>query len=210
MVRDALCAILRDAGTPCSNEDHFRDEDWPDVEVYFPPCPSLPLPHVITDVSVVCPTARSYLPRAHNPLACAKSMQETKIDRYRHLTVDEAGVSVATSLPLVFESYGGLAPKAITLLGQVVRAYAQLHNAPMSPVKFSQRLRQRLSIALQRGNALIAKLGLGMSWRRPRRFKRPDRAQRQDAPPIRAAGPAGDSDLLDIRGALQFLGDLNG
>ena len=61
---------------------------------------------------------------------------------------------MATSLPLLFESYGGLAPLSIVLLGQAVRAYAQIHNASMTPLEFSRRLRQRLhmyiSIALQR------------------------------------------------------------
>ena len=106
-------------------------------------------------------------------------MKETKVNRYRHLTIGESGRAVATSLPLVFESYGGVAPLTVKLLGQVVRAYAQLHNAQMTPLRFSQRLRQRLSIALQSGNALIAKLGLGISWRRPRRLRRQDRAAPQ-------------------------------
>ena len=60
---------------------------------------------------------------------------------------------MATSLPLVFESYGGLAPLSIVLLGQAVRAYAQIRNASMTPLEFSRRLRQRLhtvSVALQR------------------------------------------------------------
>ena len=60
---------------------------------------------------------------------------------------------MATSLPLLFESYGGLAPLSIVLLGQAVRAYAQIHNASMTPLEFSRRLRQRLhtvSVALQR------------------------------------------------------------
>ena len=39
-------------------------------------------------------------------------------------------------------------------------------------------IRQRLSIALQRGNALIAKLGLGLSWRQDRRPARLNRARR--------------------------------
>ena len=56
-IRAAFVSILREAGVPCTSEDHFRENDWPDVEAYFPPCPSLPLPHVITDVSVTCPTA---------------------------------------------------------------------------------------------------------------------------------------------------------
>ena len=64
--------------------------------------------------------------RAYNPLACAYAMQETKVNRYRHLTLNESNVAVASSLPLVFESYGGVAPLTIKFLGQVVRAYAQL------------------------------------------------------------------------------------
>ena len=51
-------------------------------------------------------------------------MQETKVNRYRHLTLNESNVTVASSLPLVFESFGGVAPLTIKLLGQVVRAYA--------------------------------------------------------------------------------------
>lgn len=176
-VRDALTAILREAGTPCLSEDHYRDHDWPDVEIFFPPCPSLPVPRVICDVAVTCPTTRSSLRRAHTQLSCATRMQEIKVNRYRHLTM-EAGATVATSLPLVFESYGGLAPLSVILLGQAVRAYAHIHNAPMTPLEFSRRLRQRLSIALQRGNALIAKLGLGLSWRQDRRPVRLNRARR--------------------------------
>ena len=123
LVRDAFVSILREAGVPCTNEDHFRENDWPDVEAYFPPCPSLPLPHVITDVSVTCPTATSLVRRAYNPLACAYAMQETKVNRYRHLTLNESNVAVASNLPLVFESYGGVAPLTIKLLGQAVHKH---------------------------------------------------------------------------------------
>ena len=93
-VRDALIAILRESGTPCLSEDHYREDAWPDVEIFFPPCPSLPVPRVICDVAVTCPTTGSLLRRAHTQLSCARHMQDVKVNKYRHLTV-EAGVTVA-------------------------------------------------------------------------------------------------------------------
>ena len=133
MVRDMAAAILRDSGTPCSVEDHFRGGDWPDIEAFFAPSARTPTGHVIADVHVVCPTTTSRIPAAQNALSCARAGQETKVNRYRHLTLDERGNTVATSLPLAFETYGGIAPLTTRLLGQVVAAYAHLHN-PFKPI----------------------------------------------------------------------------
>jgi hypothetical protein len=160
MVRDMAASILRESGTPCTVEDHWRSRDWPDIEAFFTPSARLPQGHVIADIHVVCPSARSHVATARNPLACARAGQETKVSRYRHLTTDGNGVTVATSLPLVFETYGGIAPLTTTLLGHVVTAYASLYNASLTPLRFSANQRARLSVTLQRGNALVSHMGL--------------------------------------------------
>jgi hypothetical protein len=173
MVRDAAAAIIRESGTPITCEDHWRPNDWPDIEAFFSPSARVPRGHVLADVHVVCPSARSRVAVAQNPLACARAGEDLKVNRYRHLTMDENGVAVARSLPLAFESYGGAAPLTVTLLGLVVAAYAQQRNPSMTPGQFSVNLRQRLSVTLQRGNALISHLGLlharGVRVTRPRR-----------------------------------------
>ena len=61
----------------------------------------------------------------------------------------------------MFETYGGIAPLPTTLLGHVVTAYASLHNASLTPfIQFSANQRARLSVTLQRGNALVSHMGL--------------------------------------------------
>jgi hypothetical protein len=160
MITEAAAALLRDSGTPCTVEDHWRDRDRPDIEAFFSPGAHVPHGHTFVDTHVVCPSDTSYVSRAQTPLGCGRAGQEVKVNRYRHLTRNADGLEVATSLPLVFESYGGAAPLTIRLLGQIVNAFARLHNPSMSPERFSAMLRQRLSVTLQRGNALVARLGL--------------------------------------------------
>ena len=150
MVRDTAAAILRESGTPFTCEDHWRSNDWPDLEAFFTPSARIPRGHVFADVHIICPTSRSRVTAAQNPLSCARAGEDTKVNRYRHLTIDGNGTTVAASMPLVFESYGGAAPLTTTLLGHVVAAYAQQHNASMTPSQFSVNLRQRLSVTLQR------------------------------------------------------------
>lgn len=63
-VRDALVAILIEFSTPCLSEDHYREDDWPDVEIFFSPCPSLLVPRAICIVAVTCPTTVSLLKKS--------------------------------------------------------------------------------------------------------------------------------------------------
>ena len=102
---------------------------------------------------LLCPTTVASLRRAHMQLIVCETHARRQSQQVCTDWTLEAGATVATSLPLLFESYGGLAPLSIVLLGQAVRAYAQIHNASMTPLEFSRRLRQRLhtvSVALQR------------------------------------------------------------
>ena len=153
-------------------EDHYRRADQPDIEAFINTRDATGAiatsGHVIANVNIVCPTATSRLLMARNQLACARAGQETKVARYRHLTVNASGRTVATSLPLVFETYGGAAPLTVKLLGILVASYATMPNPSMAPHAFSANLRARLSVTLQKGNAHVARMGLararGQRW----------------------------------------------
>ena len=58
MLVDFCEALGRDAGALVLAEDHSRDNDWPDLEFWTRSLADSG--HIISDVSVVCPTAPSH------------------------------------------------------------------------------------------------------------------------------------------------------
>jgi hypothetical protein len=107
-------------------------------------------PHrtIAVDVSVVCPTGASYMRRAAaTTLAAAAQREQLKLKKYSGLAQQE-GLRL---VPFVLESYGAFGRMALDLLG-TMEAHAAEHHQRFD-VKDA---RQALSVALQRGNALVA------------------------------------------------------
>ena len=66
----------------------------------------------------------------------------------------------ALNVPFTLETYGALSRSAAELLSRFVSPYAELPNTPLTPAAFCVLVRQRVSISLQKGNALVEAQGL--------------------------------------------------
>ena len=66
-------------------------------------------------------------------------------------------------IPFTLETYGALGKSASDLLKRLVDAYLLLPNDPLSPAAFSVLIRQRVSVALQKGNALVDTQGIRLA-----------------------------------------------
>jgi hypothetical protein len=103
---------------------------------------------VAIDVSVICPTAASYVrPAARTALAAAHVREAMKLAKYDALCAAHGWRMV----PFVMESYGAFGRRALDFLGTML-AYATEQNQPF----VLKRARQELAVALQRGNAWVA------------------------------------------------------
>ena len=146
-------SLGRQAGALVLADDHWRPHDWPDLEFFLRGGPGTG--HIITDVSVCCPCNPSSRHTARRMLRCAETRADAKRTRYAPLA-DETG---AANLPLVFESFGGMARDTRRLLRRLTASHAVRPGA-LSPHLFATMARQGLSVCLQRGNAQIARSGL--------------------------------------------------
>ena len=88
--------------------------------------------------------------------AIAEARSTAKYTKY----LDLCSVLSALNVPFTLETYGALSRSAAELLSRFVSAYAELPNTPLTPAAFSVLVRQRVSIALQKGNALVEAQGL--------------------------------------------------
>ena len=153
MLVDFCEALGRDTGALVLAEDHSRDHDWPDLEFWTRGLADSG--HIISDVSVVCPTAPSYRHNGRRRLACAEARSEAKRQRYATLATD-AG---ADNLPAVFETFGGMSAATTSLLHRLISSHA-VRPGVRTPRQFVRMIREGLSICLQRGNAMVDHMGL--------------------------------------------------
>ena len=150
-----------EAGCLILTEDHTRRSEWPDQRIFFPPDPAwFSTGLVLSDVSVACPTAPSHIPNAQVVVGNVADIRaRSKSDKYRAMA-QELGAMV---IPFTLETYGALGKSASDLLKRLVDAYSLLPNAPLSPAAFSVLIRQRVSVALQKGNALVDTQGIRLA-----------------------------------------------
>ena len=66
----------------------------------------------------------------------------------------------ALNVPFTLETYGAMSRSAAELLSRFVSAYSEMPNTPLTPAVFRVLVSQRISIALQKGNALVDAQGL--------------------------------------------------
>ena len=104
----------------------------------------------LVDVSVIHPTAASYVRAAQTQLGAAKVRETQKKTRY----ADLAESSHCNLVPLVFETYGALSQCCQDFVAQLNTAFL---SAPGAEDLRDQRsvILQRLSVALQSGNARV-------------------------------------------------------
>ena len=119
----------------------------PDLDVI------LPGQHVMFDVAVTHPGAPCR--KSDKPCAAANDMQATKNRKYK----DWALALGAKFLPFVLETHGALGQQAEDVLKLLTKAASASSHLPMPVRDFMKYTRQALSISLQRGNALVAKMG---------------------------------------------------
>ncbi len=95
------------------------------------------------DVRITHPTCKSYLRTAQQQLGAAKKAEQEKRRSYR-----AKGVPDNEIVPFVVESYGALGPDAL----KFIKKLASHHPHPSS---WASRLYKAISVALQKGNALM-------------------------------------------------------
>jgi hypothetical protein len=112
----------------------------------------LPDQQLMLDVQVTFPGSPSF--KSLKPLAAAKNSERKKINLYKAWAEERGG----KFFPFVVESLGALgnhANKVLKLLSKAASTVAM----DLSTNEFMALARKSISVALQRGNGLVAKLG---------------------------------------------------
>ena len=108
--------------------------------------------NMMLDVAVTHPGAPSR--KSDRRFAAADDIQATKNRHYKDWALARGG----RFFPFVYETHGALGRQAEAVLKLLAKA-ASATTLPMSVRDFMKHTRQALSITLQRGNALVAKMG---------------------------------------------------
>ena len=118
----------------------------PDLDILLPDV------NMMLDVAVTHPGAPSR--KSDRRFAAADDIQATKNRHYKDWALARGG----KFFPFVYETHGALGRQAEAVLKLLAKA-ASATTLPMSVRDFMRHTRQALSITLQRGNALVAKMG---------------------------------------------------
>jgi hypothetical protein len=151
-VRDALWHGVLAVGGQAVREPvglHLEDGRRPDLQIVFPG------EHVLTDVVVTHPLAPSNIARAAGGAASvAKGWQERKRNKYEKTAAHHE----ARLLPFAVETFGGLAPDAVTLLKELSRA-GEEHLGLWPRDVIVRQLLGSVAVAVQKGNAMAVLSG---------------------------------------------------
>ena len=152
MVLYAFRHIVLEAGGECTCEARLRDgsSERPDAAI------TLQAGSFYIDVSITHPCAASYMHRPAEEQLRAR--EHLKVNKYQAA----ARLEGREVLPLVMDTFGGMAPHGLTeQLLQLVANQAQANGiADLDPAKWSvQGLSARLVVALHRGNACLLERG---------------------------------------------------
>jgi len=112
----------------------------------------LPDQNVMLDVAITHPGAPSR--KSDRPLAAAADLQGIKNRKYHDWAAQRGG----RFLPFVLETHGALGKQAGDVLKLLAKVAAN-SAAVLSVSDFLKLFKQKLSVTLQRGNALVAKMG---------------------------------------------------
>jgi hypothetical protein len=149
---DAIVRLLRDAfhhvGAVVHVEPRLYDTERvrPDLDIL------LPDQNVMIDVAVTHPGAPCR--KTEYALAAANDLQSIKNKKYGDWATQRGG----RFLPFVLETHGALGKQADAVL-KLLAKVASHSSAVLSVTDFLKEFKQKLSVTLQRGNALVAKLG---------------------------------------------------
>jgi hypothetical protein len=115
---------------------------------------------VLLDLSVTHPLAKSYIHGAsQRRLAAAHEREKVKLKKYVPATNKLHNHSF---LPIVFESYGGVAKDAQDFIKTIAR-YADQNSLTAAPSSIMASLRNSLAVTLKKGNAGMLREGLNHS-----------------------------------------------
>jgi hypothetical protein len=118
----------------------------PDLDILLPDL------NLMLDVAVTHPGMPSC--KSERSCAAADAMQAIKNRHYKDWALERGG----KFFPFILETHGALGRQAEDVLKLLTKA-ASAAPLPVSVREFMQNTRQALSITLQRGNALVAKMG---------------------------------------------------
>ena len=128
---------------------NLEDGRRPDLQIVFPG------EHILTDVVVSHPLAPSYIEGATAAaVRVAKSAQEKKRKKYSKTAAHHE----ARLLPFAVETFGGLAPDAVTLLKELSRA-GEEHLGLWPRDVIVRQLLGSVAVAVQKGNAMAVLSG---------------------------------------------------
>jgi hypothetical protein len=165
------------AGILACLEDHNRRNDWPDSEYHLgweipidaEDPDSAFTTHIICDTSVACPCVPSHIANAQHPQRVANYRAELKHSRYRHLAAEDG----AANLAFAAESFGTLSKSAHQILSYFRQGFSLLPFPSVSEDRYASLSMQRISVQLQKGNAIVDRMGLRNSKYTARRRTRP-------------------------------------
>jgi len=138
---------LRAAGGYAQVEFRPSDQERtrPDITVVFP------AETIMIDVVVSHPSAPSRI--SVEPLACTHRAEKAKVAKYQQLANSQG----ARVLAFAVESYGGFGEHATSIIQLIRRSLAQ--SAELQDKALHNLLPQHLAITLQKGNAIVARVG---------------------------------------------------
>ena len=151
----ALAKLFRRVGAVVHIEPRIYGSERlrPDLDITFPD------QSFMVDVAVTHPTAPSR--QQATPLAAASHVEHTKSAKYNALARRRA----TTFLPFVMESYGAYGAQAEQVLKILSsKAKNSVITLPSGVGSFAEYAARTLSLALQKGNALVARRGATEAW----------------------------------------------
>ena len=105
------------------------------------------------DVAVTHPGAPSR--KSDRPLAAAGDLEARKNTRYKKFAIERG----ARFLPFIVETHGALGKQTGGVYKILAKKAAVSNSADLSVTDFIKQFNQSLSVTLQRGNALVARMG---------------------------------------------------
>ena len=117
------------------------------------------------DVSIICPTAKTYVKAGRKSLGAAQIREKQKIEKYDK-EVKNHGMDF---IPFVVETTGGMGGKAKRLIDQLMDEALANNATSFVPDRVDLFIKRAVAVAVQIGNGMVAQEGIrrarGRKWK---------------------------------------------
>ena len=139
-----IATHVRTAGGAVYVEPKYVGSLRPDAQVFFPSATDE------LDVSITHPSCKSYASMGAKEYLAAKAREAVKHKKYD----SQSSSNGAKFIPFVLETYGGFGKEALAFIKKLSKFYTELSPTPVHE-SFSLLVSKSISVALQKGNALV-------------------------------------------------------